>query len=209
MRALMIGGAGYSYPKDYIRTHPESRMDVVEIDPALTELAGKYFEFQPDERTRVYHEDARTFLNREERKYDAILNDAFSSHFSHPFQLATKEAIQHMYNMLTDDGVVITNTISTLAGERSKFTRAEYYTYKSVFPHVALLPVSTKESSDYLQNIMIIASKKPLNFSSDNPEFKKYLAMRYEGEVEGGLPILTDEFAPVEHYAANLLEHAR
>ena len=206
MTALMLGGAGYSYPKDFIRNHPDASMDIVEIDPALTELAKNYFSFQPNERTTVYHEDARTFLNREEKKYDAILNDAFSSHFSHPFQLASKEAIQHMYNMLTPEGVVITNTIATLAGERGKFLRAEYYTYKSVFPYVAIFPVSTAESSDYLQNVMIIAAKKPLDFSSDNPEFKQYLATRLERELEQDVPILTDEYAPVEHYAANLLQ---
>jgi spermidine synthase len=203
--ALMLGGAGYSYPKDFIRNHPEASIDIVEIDPALTELAKKYFAFQPNDKTTVYHEDARTFLNREEKKYDAILNDAFSSHFSHPFQLASKEAIQHMYDMLTDDGVVITNTIATLAGERGKFLRAEYYTYKSVFPYVAVFPVATTESSDYLQNVMIIAAKKPLDFSSDNPEFKQYLRTRLDKELVQDVPIFTDDYAPVEHYAANLL----
>ena len=39
----MIGGGAYSYPKSYLREFPWAEMDVIEIDPALTELAKKYF----------------------------------------------------------------------------------------------------------------------------------------------------------------------
>ncbi len=40
---LMIGGAGYSFPKDYLKKYPNAKMDVVEIDPQMTEIARKYF----------------------------------------------------------------------------------------------------------------------------------------------------------------------
>ena len=39
--ALMIGGAGYSFPKEYLRKYPEATIDVVEIDPGMTTLAQK------------------------------------------------------------------------------------------------------------------------------------------------------------------------
>lgn len=40
---LLIGGAGYSYPKYYISHYEDKNMDVVEIDGQITEIAKKYF----------------------------------------------------------------------------------------------------------------------------------------------------------------------
>ena len=40
--ALMIGGAGYSYPKYYISNYLDKSMDVVEIDEDITKIAKKY-----------------------------------------------------------------------------------------------------------------------------------------------------------------------
>ena len=40
---LMIGGAGYSFPKGFISSRKNGTIDVVEIDEKLTEIAHKYF----------------------------------------------------------------------------------------------------------------------------------------------------------------------
>ena len=42
-KTLMLGGAAYSYPKHYLKKYKNAEIDVVEIDPELTELARKYF----------------------------------------------------------------------------------------------------------------------------------------------------------------------
>ena len=42
-KTLMIGGAGYSFPKDYLKKYPNAKMDVVEIDPQMTEIAKNIF----------------------------------------------------------------------------------------------------------------------------------------------------------------------
>ncbi|TSC58860.1 MAG: spermine synthase [Candidatus Peregrinibacteria bacterium Greene0416_19] len=63
-RALLLGGGGYTVARDFIRRHPRGRIDVVEIDPAVTALARKYFGLTDDPRMDITHEDARTFLNR-------------------------------------------------------------------------------------------------------------------------------------------------
>lgn len=200
-RVLMIGGGGYAYPKNFISTHPEASIDIVEIDPELTTLAEHYFFFKPNEHTTVFHEDARTFINREEYTYDAILIDAFSD-YHHPFQLTTHEALTHMAEMLHDDGIVITNIVSSILGEKGKVLRAEYRTYTNIFPYVAVFPVNTNKEPYLTQNIMLIAAKQPLNFSSSNAEFEEYLGMRWDKEIPvDDVPLLTDDFAPVEFYA--------
>jgi spermidine synthase len=197
---LVIGGGGYSYPKDFLHTHPNAALTVVEIDEGLTNLAKQYFNFQPNENTTIYHEDGRTFLNREAGEYDAIVLDAFSD-YQHPFQLTTKEALTHMANILKPQGVVISNVASSILGKQGKVLRAEYYTYKAVFPHVAVFPVSHSTSGLAVQNIMIVASKKPLSLTTTNGEFKKYLETAWQGQIPQDVTILTDDFAPVEYYA--------
>ncbi len=203
--ALMIGGGGYSYPKDFIRVHPRATLDVVEIDPGVTELAKQYFSFRPNAHTTIFNEDGRTFLNREGRQYDAITIDAFSDYWS-PFQLTTQEALKHMSAMLSPQGVIITNTVSTIAGDRGKFLRAEYYTYKSVFPYVAIFPISDPQEDLALQNIMIIAAKKPLKLTDKNKKFQSYLSTIWTGDIPNDVPILTDNYAPVEYFAMKMLQ---
>ncbi len=199
--ALMIGGAGYSYPKDFISKHPTAHMDVIEIDQDLTKLAERYFRFRPTNQISIYHEDARTFLNREEKKYDAIFNDAFTTNYSPPFHLTTKETVGHIYNSLGDDGVLITNVISAITGEKGKFLRAQYHTYKSVFPYVAVFPVNYPSRGDVIQNIMIVAAKKQGNYFTDNPEYLSYLSQEWKENIAQDVGVLTDDFAPVELYA--------
>ena len=111
-KALLIGGGVYSVAHDFLKHNPEGTIDVVEIDPGLTEIAREYFNLKDDTRLKIYHEDGRTFLNTSEEQYDTIFMDAFNSHLSIPFQLATAETVTEIYESLADDGVVLVNIIS-------------------------------------------------------------------------------------------------
>lgn len=217
---LMIGGAGYTIPREYLRKNPEARMDVVEIDPAMTELAREYFNLKDDPRLTIFHEDGRVFLNRSETsKYDAVFVDAFGTLFSIPYQLTTVEAVRHIHRVLKDDGIVIVNIGSALTGPASKFLQAEYATYKSVFPTVHLFKARREREDDELQNIVLIAVRtasdsdrvlplRELNEISHKPSLTSLLANRYTGPIEPR-PILTDELAPVEYYNSTALSQRR
>lgn len=200
-RALMIGGAAYSYPKDFLKKNPEASMDVVEIDPGITALAKRYFRLKDDPRLRVTHEDARTFLNRNRKKYDVIYSDAFKS-FSIPFQLTTVEAVERMSDALEDGGVVLVNLIGSIEGDTGKFVRAETATFEKIFPQVYLFPVSDPDDPARLQNVMLVAIKSAAmpKFYSRNAEWNGYLRHIWYRDVPRDLPPLTDGLAPVESY---------
>lgn len=202
--ALMLGGGGYSYPKDYLKRLPEATLDVVEIDPALTDLARKYFALKDNDRLKIYHEDGRIFINATRNKYDAVFVDVFKSLRVLPYQLTTREAVQKIYDALSDDGVVLVNMISGIAGANGKFLRAEYATYRTLFPQVYLFPVRNPEDGESSQNIVMIALKNPAKPSlrSGNPELDGYLKHLWTKEIRMDLPVLTDDFAPVDHYLA-------
>ena len=203
---LMIGGGAYSFPKDYLKRFPDAKMDVVEIDPGITDAAKKYFRLKDDPRLANYNEDARAFLNRTKNKYDVILDDAFNSALSVPFQLGTVEAVKRQYDVLGDNGIVIANVIGTVGGDNGRFFRAEYATFKSIFPQVYVFAVKDDKNEAQLQNLMIVAIKskdKPQMTSADE-ELNGYLKNLWKQPI-AEMPILTDDYAPVEYYMKSII----
>jgi spermidine synthase len=205
--ALMIGGAGYSYPRDFLMRFPAGRIDVVEIDPGMTALARQHFGLKDDPRLGIIHEDGRTFLNRSKARYDAIFSDAFTSLYTIPFQLTTRESVQRLHALLNDGGAVFVNIISAIEGEKGRFLRAEYATFSSVFPQVYLFPVHDPGDGALVQNIMLVAIKSdrmPL-FTSQVPELRQYLSHRLLQAIPRDVAVLTDEYAPVDNYIMPVL----
>ncbi|MBU2649541.1 MAG: fused MFS/spermidine synthase [Bacteroidetes bacterium] len=206
--SLMLGGAGYSFPKYYIDHYTDASIDVVEIDPGVTRLAYEYFRLKDNSRLNIFHEDGRTFLNRSKQKYDAILGDAYKSMYSIPWQLTTLQSVQRQYDLLNDDGAIILNVISSLRGPGSLFLQAELKTYQQVFPQVYLFKAIEGYQEDQMQSIILIALKSKLQptFRSDNAELDAYLKTLVSLQIEDGIPVLTDEYAPVDYFALQSLE---
>jgi len=178
-------------------------MDVVEIDPQMTEIAGKFFRLEDNHRLNIIHQDGRVFLNQADAgKYDAVLMDAFGSLFSVPFHLTTVEAARHIKRALKDDGVIIFNLGGAIKGDASKFLQAELKTYKTVFPQVYLFKVNDDYTDEQLQNLIIIAFKNenaaPL--TSGDAEMSVLLEHLYTKDINSEIEILTDDLAPVEYY---------
>lgn len=197
-KALMIGGAGYIYPRYFLKAYPDKRLDVVEIDPALTPIAQKYFNLKESPGLRVYHQDARRFIDTGKEEYGAILIDAFDTDATIPFQLTSLEAVRGYYRRLNGDGLVVMNIVGQIEGVPGKFLRSEYQTFKRVFPFVALYPRRPENVSTF-HNIMLVASKVKLREAPPKDErMKELLGHLWEGPVEGSSIILTDDFAPVE-----------
>ncbi len=202
---LVIGGAGYSVPKDFLRRYELVNIDVVEIDPQMTQIAERFFKLKDDPRLDITHEDGRTFLRRTEpAKYDAILMDAFGSLFSVPYQLTTVEAVTEMRRALRDDGAVIFNLGSSIEGPASRFLHAELATYRAVFPNVYLFKVNADYADERLQNLIIVAtaSQVALELSSADSEIASLLSHAYSTEPRTDAAIITDDLAPVEYYNA-------
>ncbi|MCL2846898.1 MAG: fused MFS/spermidine synthase [Firmicutes bacterium] len=187
---LMIGGAGYSYPQYFVRNHTGT-MDVIEIDPGVTELARRFMGLTDHPRMRIFHRDARIFLNNNEKRYDVIFGDAFVAR-TPPWHLTTVQAKQRIHASLADDGIYIINIIDRVAGGR--LFAAIYHTMARVFPYqLVFRPQYHYTELGDVQNITIMAFKnEPL--ASGTSEFHY---RQYHGTVPRGM-ILTDDRAPVE-----------
>jgi spermidine synthase len=213
---LFVGGGGFSGPKNFLSTYSDVRIDVVEIDSDVISAARNYFNLRVDNGSSlmIYNDDARNFLSKTEKKYDLIILDAFSKNYI-PFHLMTLEYFQLLDKKLTSDGVIISNNIGSMTGDRSDIVRAVYKTISQVFPSVYFFP--TEHNSGNLQNIMLAAMKTPTEYSKD--ELRQlasnndnnnhdsttalddldYLEHLYEAELKtSDVPLLTDQFAPVD-----------
>ena len=200
---LLIGGAGYTFPNEYLKKYPAAQMDVVEIDPQMTEIARKFFRLKEHPHLNIIHEDGRVFLNQSAaNKYDVVLMDAFGSLFSVPFQLTTVEAVENISRVLTTDGVVIFNLGGAIKGDASKFLQAELKTYRQIFPKVYLFKVNSDYTDEQLQNLIIIACKNEntATMASSDAAISNLLKHFYEGNLDSKVEILTDDLAPVEFY---------
>ena len=192
---LLIGGAGYSYPKYYISHYPKKRMDVVEIDGDITEIAKKYFyldklikDYNLEEKNRLnlITEDGRVYLNNNKKKYDAILNDAFSG--ENPAKtLTTKEAISQVKKSLNENGLYLTNIISSLEGENSKFIKAEVNTLKKYFKNVYVIPCKDIKDLHVIQNNMVICTDQEIEYENT-----------YNLNIGKDELIITDEYCPID-----------
>src|SRR5918998_4849194 len=213
---LFVGGGGFSGPKNFLSMYSDVRIDVVEIDPDVIGAARNYFNLPANNGSRltIYNDDARNFLSKTEKGYDMIILDAFSKNYV-PFHLMTLEYFQLLDKKLTSDGIIISNNIGSMTGDRSDIIRAVYKTISQVFPSVYVFP--TENNSGNLQNIMLAAMKTPTEYNKD--ELRQlasnnynnnhnsstaladldYLEHLYEAELEtNDVPLLTDQFAPVE-----------
>lgn len=192
---LLIGGAGYSYPKYYISHYPNKNMDVVEIDEGITNIAKEYFylnklikdyNLEENQRLKLIHDDGRTYLNNNSKKYDAILNDAFSGN-TPAKTLTTHEHNKNIKKSLNENGVYLTNIISSLEGKNSKFLKAEVNTLKQVFKNVYIVPCNYTNDTEQVQNNMIIATDSDIIYENT---YNYNLA---EDEI-----ILTDDYCPID-----------
>ena len=162
----------------------------------MTELAVEQFNLDiNNERLNIYHQDGRSFLNTTKNKYDVILIDAFKGENA-PFELTTYEAMTNAKNILNDNGMVITNVISSIEGEESDFIKYEYSTYKKVFDDVKIFKVRNQENNTR-QNIILIGFKGNTNINdSKYEEYKELLNMEIK-TFSSDKSISTDNYAPI------------
>lgn len=194
---LMIGGAAYTYPTHYLSKYQDKTIDVVEIDAKMTEIAEEQFGLNRDNnRLHIYHQDGRSFLNTTDNQYDVILIDAFKGENA-PFELTTYEAMQHVKDCLNENGMVITNVISSLSGKEADFILYEYSTYQAVFDDVKVFKVHPEAGEETVQNLILVGIKG--NKQLDETKYEEYTPL-LETEIKdftSDKGISTDHYAPI------------
>jgi spermidine synthase len=109
---LILGNAAGTVARQYGHYFPRTRVDGVEIDGQLNELARNLFGLDapgPDApNVHLHTADGRPFLRASSRRYDAIFVDAYRQPYV-PFHLATREFFALAKEHLNPGGVVLVN----------------------------------------------------------------------------------------------------
>ena len=118
-RSILLVGLGGGALVRFLNHHfPDVRLDVVEIDPAVLEVARDYFGTLPGPGTRIVIADGRDFLARSSERYDLILLDAhlypsaLTDATGHPLSLRSEAFYRSVRERLRPDGVVLFNMIA-------------------------------------------------------------------------------------------------
>jgi spermidine synthase len=201
LRALFVGGGGYTYPRYMETVYPDSDLHVIEIDPGVTDVAHDMLGLSRDTNVVTYNEDARTFLEREPiAKYDLIFGDAFNS-FSVPYHLTTKEFNDRVRAWLADDGLY---TVNIIDGPSGRFLRAYLHTLRQTFRNVYPVFSVYAWRLSPRTTIVILASDTPLDldaFQNVAPRSASRLVAQQEIDRSlgnGSTVTLTDRYAPVD-----------
>ncbi len=203
IRALHIGGGGFTMPRYLKATRPGSDSLVFEVDPKLVRFDQKFLglELAPDLRTVAG--DGRQNLRRERSAaWDAVIGDAFGGQ-SVPWHLATKEVTKDVQRVIAPGGIYVLNVIDS---PPQKFIKAEIATVKSVFKNVAVMGFPDAFAGEMGANFVVVASDSPLArpgmATALAADFDKTGMVLLEGAkldaFVGDAIVLTDDFGPVD-----------
>ncbi len=201
---LVLGNGSGTFATQCQKHFGIDKIDAVEIDQSITDLAREYFNL-PEE-VNVYTYDGRAYLNASEEKYNVIMVDAYQD-ITVPFQMSSKEFFALVKDHLKEDGVLVVNmsmrgkgenTINSYLADTISTLFSEVYTIDVTYSsNRELFASNNKDMMDAFR-----AGYEPLIVRSnamDNDVFRMSDTV-YKG-MERYVPgdrVMTDDKAPVE-----------
>lgn len=210
-RILVIGGGGYSYPR-WLESQADLQdviIDVVEIDPAVTEMAHNKLGLSRSTRINSFHMDGRQYVKAAPvQSYDLVIQDAVND-LSVPYHLMTQEYTQLIKRLLRPERLYLLTVIDNF--DTGRFLGSAVRTCESVFGRSNLLLPAKPEPNT--RKVFVIASRNSSNPSStedfytslESSKMRESIYHVPRSEIERLLtrcqdvsPLLTDNFAPVD-----------
>lgn len=201
LRAVHVGGGGFTMPRHLAATRPGSTSTVLEVDAGVVELGRRDLGVDAIPGLDVRIGDARTSLARlPAASADVVVGDAFGSR-SVPWHLATAEFVDEVRRVLRPGGIYVLNVIDR---DPNRLLAAETATLAQRFPHVALLAPPQQLMPGGGGNAVLVASDDRM----DPAQLAARAAARGEpgsvhddeatGAFAGDAAVLTEDRAPVD-----------
>jgi spermidine synthase len=178
VRTLAIGLGGGTVVKRMWRDYPEMRIDAVELDPDVVDVARRFFALPDDERIRVIVGDGREFVAESAETYDIVIVDAFEG-ARVPSQLADDGFMRAVRDRLSPCGAVIYNFMGAVDGAGSEPFRDLHATLSHAWSRVFVFLVDEGVAALGASNIILLATDAPLNAD----DLRERLASRVDGLV--------------------------
>jgi spermidine synthase len=196
-RMAILGNAGGTVARAYGHYFPRTAIDAVEIDGELTAIGRRYFDLGAP-RLHTFTADARPFLRRTKRRYDAILVDAYRQPYI-PFYLATKEFFALARSRLNRGGVVVVNVGHPQGSPRLEKVLAA--TMRAVFRTVLRDPSEDVNTQLLATDAPAAGAGRLLARTPPLPPDLRPIALAAAQRLAPALPggrVYTDDVAPVE-----------
>ena len=219
-KVMFIGGGGYTMPRLIEHRYRDWKVEVVEIDPVVTQIAHEYLWLPLNTNIVSYHEDARMKARElADGTYDMVVGDAFND-FSVPYQLTTHEFNQQAKSLLNPNGLYIVNIVDNI--EIGQFLRSYVNTMQHTFDYVYILRDDDLWEQDERPNVtyVVVGSSQPISYD-DLVEANQ--AVGWHEPITRFMPddvflrwfnqkdpiMLTDGFVPVDQLLAPVFLHSR
>jgi spermidine synthase len=212
LRALFVGGGGYTLPRYMEVTYPDAELEVAEIDPGVTQTAVELMGLHPRTRVISYNTDAREVVEAKQGSppYDLVFGDAFND-FQIPYHLTTREFAQKIRNLLKPDGLYLALVIDRMRGGR--FMASLVRTLREVFPHVYVVADVVRTMAPRAQTYVVAASATPLDperlrtVRGQGPDGEAAVRIMPRDAMEDWLRgsdsvVMTDDYAPADNLMA-------
>ena len=148
-RVYVAGLGGGCVPLVLHHYFPAVVVECTEIEPAMIEMATRYFGLGLDERLLVAVADGREWLAAQSQPYDFIFVDVFLDRGYIPYRMSTVEFYTLCRERLTPDGVLVINLLAS-----DPYLAARVKTLQQVFPAIYVNPLA-------VGNILLYASTNP------------------------------------------------
>ncbi len=208
--AFFIGGGAFTLPRAWAAAHPQGRFTVAELDPAVATAARRDFWLQDSPALRIVTADGRVALQAlpVAPQFDLVLADAFLD-LAMPVHLATREWHRAVRARLRPGGAYIANVMEDKQEPRFLFALAR--TLMEDFPVVEVW-VEMAAAEGRRVTYLLLASDVPT--PADRITSRKgpprgwarlpdvFVRQRI---AASGVPVLTDDFAPVDRLMSHLV----
>ncbi len=207
LRYFFAGGGAYTQPRAVKAMYPDARITVAELDPQVTRAAEQALYFDSSD-IEIIHRDARTVLQNGKQQYDVIVTDVFHD-ISVPYHMVTREFAQAVRRSLAKDGLYLINIVDIFPDAR--LVKSLIKTLQAEFRHVDVWLDQIPGSVKRVTYILTAHNTRPLPEAiSAQQGFKRQWVRINQPLLASGtdiqsLPLLSDDFVPVERLLASLL----
>jgi len=165
---LMIGGGVNGSIAQALKHPTVERIDYVELDPALIDMARQFFPVQSapivsDPRVHMHYADGRYYLKTAGNTFDVIILNVPDPQTAQLNRFYTAEFFRSARDHLASGGLLALQLRSSedyISPDLAEFLRCIHHTLRSVFPYVVAIPGET---------IHFFAATRP-DVLTDNPQ---------------------------------------
>lgn len=207
LKYFFAGGGAFTQPRAVKAMYPDALVTVAELDAQVTDVAQQTLYLDPT-KMQVIHRDARIVLQEIPQQFDVVIADAFHD-ISIPYHMVTQEFAQIVNRKLSPKGLYLMNLIDIFPdGQLIKSvmkTLQEEFSYVDVW--LEELPVQTTRST----YVISATNHGPLPemILSQHGFPRSWLRVNSTLLTTGtpitSLPILTDDYVPVERLLTGML----